>query len=185
MENTISVVIGSWGSYNECNERALGSSWLELNSYTDFEEIRQKLQLEGFELDGLDEELFIQDIEGICNADCNWDYVNPETLFNRLYESGVLKDVSKYEMMEAYLENATLQEFFDLVEEYGEDWDGNMILRADCKDWDDYGREILSESSASIPEDLERFFDFEDYGESMARYSNTYLTDYGVLEVFE
>ena len=26
--NTISIVIGSWGSYNECNERALGSKWL-------------------------------------------------------------------------------------------------------------------------------------------------------------
>ena len=29
----ISVVIGSWGSYNECNERALGSKWLCLNDY--------------------------------------------------------------------------------------------------------------------------------------------------------
>ena len=26
----ISIVIGSWGSYNECNERALGSNWLDL-----------------------------------------------------------------------------------------------------------------------------------------------------------
>lgn len=26
----ISIVIGSWGSYNECNERALGSKWLDL-----------------------------------------------------------------------------------------------------------------------------------------------------------
>ncbi len=27
--NTVSFVIGSWGSYNECNERALGSKWLD------------------------------------------------------------------------------------------------------------------------------------------------------------
>ena len=26
MKNKISVVIGSWGSYNACNERALGSN---------------------------------------------------------------------------------------------------------------------------------------------------------------
>lgn len=26
----ITIVIGSWGSYNECNERALGSKWLDL-----------------------------------------------------------------------------------------------------------------------------------------------------------
>ena len=25
MINEINIVIGSWGSYNECNERALGS----------------------------------------------------------------------------------------------------------------------------------------------------------------
>ncbi len=25
----ISIVLGSWGSYNDCNERALGSKWLD------------------------------------------------------------------------------------------------------------------------------------------------------------
>ena len=34
----VSVVIGSWGSYNECNERALGSKWLDLSDYDDWEE---------------------------------------------------------------------------------------------------------------------------------------------------
>ena len=61
----ISIVIGSWGSYNECNERALGSKWLDLSDYNDWEEIVEELKREGFELDGIDEELFIQDIEGI------------------------------------------------------------------------------------------------------------------------
>ena len=28
--NKISIAIGSWGSYNECNERSLGSEWLDL-----------------------------------------------------------------------------------------------------------------------------------------------------------
>ena len=28
--DTVQIVIGSWGSYNECNERALGSKWLDL-----------------------------------------------------------------------------------------------------------------------------------------------------------
>ena len=61
----ISVVIGSWGSYNECNERALGSKWLDLSDFSDWEEIEEELKKQGFELDGIDEELFIQDIEGI------------------------------------------------------------------------------------------------------------------------
>ena len=41
-ENTmsnISIVIGSWGSYKECNERALGSEWLDLKDFDGYEEI--------------------------------------------------------------------------------------------------------------------------------------------------
>lgn len=44
----ISIVIGSWGSYNECNERALGSKWLDLSDYSDWEEIEEELKKEGF-----------------------------------------------------------------------------------------------------------------------------------------
>lgn len=65
MSNNIKIVIGSWGSYNECNERALGSKWLDLSDYSDWDEIVEELKKEGFELDGIDEELFIQDVEGI------------------------------------------------------------------------------------------------------------------------
>lgn len=59
----ISIVIGSWGSYNECNERALGSKWLDLSDYSEWDEILDELKKQGFELEGIDEELFIQDIE--------------------------------------------------------------------------------------------------------------------------
>ena len=41
--NSVNVVIGSWGSYNECNERALGSKWLDLSDYSDWEEIEEEL----------------------------------------------------------------------------------------------------------------------------------------------
>ena len=56
MSNEIKIVIGSWGSYNECNERALGSEWLTLNDYDDWEEIAEELQKQGFVLDGIDED---------------------------------------------------------------------------------------------------------------------------------
>ena len=29
----VNIVIGSWGSYNECNDRALGSKWLDLSDH--------------------------------------------------------------------------------------------------------------------------------------------------------
>ena len=37
MAGSISIVIGSWGSYNECNERALGSKWLDLSDYEEWD----------------------------------------------------------------------------------------------------------------------------------------------------
>ena len=55
MKGNINIVIGSWGSYNECNERALGSKWLDLSDYSDWDEIVEELKKEGFELDGIDE----------------------------------------------------------------------------------------------------------------------------------
>lgn len=98
MCDNIKIVIGSWGSYNECNERALGSKWLDLSDYSDWDEIVEELKKEGFELDGIDEELFIQDVEGIEDRSVNWDYVNPEKLFNTLKESGVLDDDYKHKV---------------------------------------------------------------------------------------
>ena len=45
--NRIAMVIGSWGSYNECNERALGSSWLNFDDFDEWEEIEEELIREG------------------------------------------------------------------------------------------------------------------------------------------
>ena len=126
----ISIVIGSWGSYNECNERALGSKWLDLSDYSDWEEIVEELKREGFELNGIDEELFIQDIEGIYDRSVNWDYMNPENLFNTLYESGVLTNDYKYKELCAFLEVKNYDDFEELVKNRGENWDD--ILIRDC-----------------------------------------------------
>ena len=38
----IRIVIGSWGSYNECNERALGSKWLDLEDFDSYEKIEEE-----------------------------------------------------------------------------------------------------------------------------------------------
>ncbi len=78
--NTVSFVIGSWGSYNECNERALGSKWLDFDEYEDWDAIVEELKQEGFELDGIDEELFVQDIEGIPTSSKDWDNTHPKVL---------------------------------------------------------------------------------------------------------
>ena len=42
--NEIRIVIGSWGSYNECNERALGSRWFDLSDFDDWDDIEEELK---------------------------------------------------------------------------------------------------------------------------------------------
>ena len=126
--NRIAMVIGSWGSYNECNERALGSKWLDFDDYDDWDEIIEELEKEGFELDGIDEELFVQDIEGIPTDSEDWDNTHPKEIFELIKSSGVLNDNYKHEIMEAYCEVRSFDEWADLVERYGENWDDDIIF---------------------------------------------------------
>ena len=165
MNGNINIVIGSWGSYNECNERALGSKWLDLSDYSDWDEIVEELKKEGFELDGIDEELFIQDIEGIADRSVNWDYVNPETLFNTLKESGVLDDDYKYKVFCAFLEVRSYDDFEEKVNARGDRWDDEINLWSGYS-WEDYGREMLNCCGYNIPSELEDYIDYERYGES-------------------
>ena len=153
MSGNINIVIGSWGSYNECNERALGSKWLDLSDYSDWDEIVEELKKEGFELDGIDEELFIQDVEGIEDRSVNWDYVNPETLFNTLKESGVLDDDYKYNVFCAFLEVRSYDDFEEKVNSHGDRWDDCINLWSGYS-WEDYGKEMLDCCGYQIPEHI-------------------------------
>ncbi len=126
--NRIAMVIGSWGSYNECNERALGSSWLNFDDFDEWEEIEEKLIREGFELNGIDEELFVQDIEGIPTSCQDWDNTHPQEIFELIKESGVLDYECKYELMEAYCEVRSFDEWSDRVKQCGENWDSDIAF---------------------------------------------------------
>ncbi len=168
MDNEIQIVIGSWGSYNECNERALGSKWLTLNDYEDWNEIEEELKKQGFELDGIDEELFVQDIMNFPASGLNWDYVNPQTLFETLKASGVLNNKYLFEKMSAYCEVEGYRCWEDLVERYIDNWDEDIYLY-EGYDWSDLARYFLNEVSCiEIPECLENYIDYQAYGESFS-----------------
>lgn len=167
--NDIQIVIGSWGSYNECNERALGSKWICLNNYEDWEEIEEELKAQGFELDGIDEELFIQDIENFpCDSGVNWDYVHPQTLFELLKKSGILDDDDKYERAEIFCEIEGYQEWKRRVEEDEENWDSDMYLYP-YFDWYDLGHHFIHDVCChEIPDWLENYIDYARYGEELS-----------------
>ena len=182
VSNEIKIVIGSWGSYNECNERALGSRWLDLADYSDWDEIVAELERQGFELDGIDEELFIQDIDNFPTSCANWDYVHPETLFNLLYEADVLEDSRKYDVLMAFLEVRSFDDFKRLVDEYGSSWDDDIYLYKGY-DWEDYGREMFDNMGYQVEDWILDYFDFKGYGESF-RYDSD-ITEYseGLIEI--
>ena len=179
--NNISIVIGSWGSYNECNNKSLGSEWLELSNYSNWEEIEDELKKQGFELDGIDEELFIQDIDGIPSNACNWDYTNPKELFELLQEADVIDNNYKYDIMCAYLEVRNFDDFKELVNDNGNRWDDDIHYYKGY-DWSDYGREMFECCGYKIPEPLENFIDFEAYGKYIGDYYAEEVSD-GIIEI--
>ena len=180
MCDNIKIVIGSWGSYNECNERALGSKWLDLSDYEDWQEIEEELKKQGFELDGIDEELFIQDIEGLPTYSKNWDCCNPQDLFELLKESEILTDSYKYEVMCAYLEIYGFDEFERLVKDNGNHWDWDINLWKN-RSWYDLGYELLHECN-DIPDYLDNYIDYERYGEEL-RFDGFHEYSEGIIEI--
>lgn len=176
----ISIVIGSWGSYNECNERALGSKWLDLSDYSDWDEIEEELKKEGFELDGIDEELFIQDIDGLPSNSCNWDYTHPKDLFELLQESDVIDDDYKYDTLMAYLEVRSFDDFKERVNRYGSNWDMDIYLYKN-QDWYDLGYNFLHDCY-QIPDYLDNYIDYEKYGDEL-KYDGFEEYSEGIIEI--
>ena len=165
IESNISVVIGSWWSYYACNSRCYGSKWLDLSDYSDWDEILEELKKQGFDLHGIDEELFIQDIEGF-PTDCkNWDYVHPQEFFELLQQSGVLIDNQKYEKMQAFIEVCSFEAWEELVKKYDDSWDDDIYLYPNYS-WEEFGIERFEEAGHQLPDNLECYFDFEAFGQS-------------------
>ena len=179
--NKVSMVIGSWGSYNECNERALGSKWLDFDDYDDWDEIVEELEKQGFDLDGIDEELFVQDIEGV-PAEKNWDYVHPQTIFELIKKSGVLDSEYKYELMEAFCEARSFSDWEDLVEQYEENWDNDIIFYRDMTMLD-VAHQVIDEcyDLDKMLGNLSSYFDYEAFARDLS-YDGYTETQYGVIE---
>ena len=182
INNEISIVIGSWGSYNECNERALGSKHLDLSDYNSWEEIEEELKKQGFELDGIDEELFIQDIEGIYAYGVDWDYYHPKRLFELLQKAGVLQDAYRYKIMCAYIEVEGFHAFESRVEDREDDWDDDIYLYPNY-DWYDLGYDLIHDIYGyNIPDGLDNYIDYKSYGESL-RFDGFHEYDGGIIEI--
>ncbi len=182
-QNRIAMVIGSWGSYNECNERALGSEWLDFDDYEDWDEIVEELKKEGFELDGIDEELFVQDIEGVPSNSQDWDNTHPKEIFELIKKSGVLDNDYKYELMESYCEVRSFNEWSNLVNDYEEDWDRDIVFYRNMTMLD-VAYEIIDEcyDLEKMLGNLTCYFDYAAFARDLS-YDGYTETENGVIEI--
>ena len=179
----IKIVIGSWGSYNACNSRALGSTWLDLSKYTDWEQIEEELKKQGFKLEGIDEELFIQDIDGLPSDCCNWDYMSPKRLFEILMESDVLYCDYKYEILQAFWKlktSRTLKASLTHMAQIGI-WTSTSLK---IGIGNDYGRDYYQTCNGEISSDMDNYFDFERYGEDVG-YDTAHKYSEGIIVIYE
>ena len=179
--NTIKIIIGSWGSYSVCNSRALGSSPLNLSNYSDWEQIEETLKNQGFELNGIDEELFIQDMDGLPSDLTDWDNIHPKILFETLKNAGVLQSEYLYNILSAYLEVRTFDEFAKRVERLGDNWNDEIYIYENY-DWEDYGKELFENIERHIDDDLIDYFDFEAYGRANGLTSAQEYS-HGIIEI--
>ena len=81
------------------------------------------------------------------------------------------------------MEVRDFDEFEELVEHHGSNWDDDIILYKGY-DWEDYGRQMFEDCCCAeqIPESLQDFFDFERYGEYCGA---DYVEEYseGLIEI--
>lgn len=177
----IKMVIGSWGAYNSANEKALGSNWLTLSDYTDWDDIIAELERQGFDVEGEDEELFIQDTD---NLPAIGEYENPQVVFETCLESGILNDSNARDIFEAYCEVRSWDDFKRLVEQHGSRWSDDIYIWADY-DWDDLGREIFEMNYPELMnyDVIDNYFDFTEYGESLQYDGNFERFSGGIIEI--
>lgn len=179
----IKVVIGSWKAYNECNERALGSKWLDVGDFESLEELKEELKLEGFTSEEL-EETFLQDYESDLNCELfnNCDYISIEKL-REVVE--ILENIESYdvEKVKAICEAYGIEEALEVIEN---DELEDFSLYEDCEDASDYAREMYQEGAFGEISNrfLENYIDFEAIGRDMVINSEIEETSFGVLAVY-
>lgn len=178
----LTVCVGSWKAYNECNEHALGSclktSDGKIHFYIDFmelegsDELREALYAIGWSEAEM-EETFVQDY---CSGwaeieDC--DHQNAFDLADFIYEHRDEIDGNE-EKLKAIMEMEA--DSIELAIEYLEDYDYRDGMTPD-----EYAMEITEESLGDFPEWVSRYIDYDVMGRDMVLNGDIIETEDGLL----
>ena len=105
-----------WGYENFIKEYKIQRRDIDTNGHVN------NLNYIDFALETIDEELFVQDIEGFFDVSINYDYTNPQQLFDLIKDSGILLDDNKYDLGEAVCDAIGFEDWSEFVEQHGENW---------------------------------------------------------------
>ena len=173
------VCVGSWGAYNEGNEKSYGSEFIDFSKYDSWEEIEEELRKQGFDLEGEDEELFIQDLDFEMPSGMSGDYTHPKWLFETLKKAKVFDKDYYYKEMLAYCEVDSWDDFRDLVKEKGEDWDSDILFQEDVDGAEFARNEVMDWMPQEYFKLIDNYFDYDKYFEE----GDAHETKYGVIQI--
>jgi hypothetical protein len=177
----LKMVIGSYGSYAACNERALGTE-IDRADFETWSDVLDELTNRGFDLDGIDEELMLLDVDSD---------ILP-------YDTATSENMS--EMFDAYKELETSGTNFDpdifwrLCEELSGDIYDVMrayrdgILWAGCDDMSDVARRYIDEFYPEIdnlPSFISCHLDYEGIGRDLEIEGHFISTPAGMFEIID
>ena len=180
MNNEIKMIVGYKTIDAENNTRVLSSDWLCLSNYDSWGEIEDELQNHG--IDSYDGEWMLLDVENLPGYDKRWNDWDPERLFNLIKDSEILEDSYKFDIMEAYVEVRSLDDFANLVDSKWRNWDEDINLYEGFT-WCDYGRMVYKNYGYKIPTEIENCIDFEKFGKSFEGAYSAYEYSNGIIEV--
>ena len=84
--------------------------------------------------------------------------------------------------MNAYLEVRNWDDFEDLVNSRGSNWNDDIHIYRQFS-WSDYGEEMIACYGYQLPNELENFIDYEAYGKYIG---DCYAEEYsdGIIEIY-
>ena len=153
------VCIASWGSYNACNEtEATLGVWVDFNDFEELSEIEEYLKNKhGFEIDGIDEELFIID-------DDNGLYPYDSDLASAWERYEILKNID-INILEILSDSENIRSMdLDELEKIGD----NYVFYAGYTFYD-YAVEIFKECYENeIPDNLKAYIDYDAFARDLS-----------------
>ena len=175
--------MGSRKAYNEDNERALSSEWINLDDVEDLDDLIAILKSQGFTDEEL-EETFIQDYEGEIDIFENCDYITKEELIKTCESFEDLED-SDIPKIKALIEAYGIREALEIIkndrlEDYGfyEGLDSTDYAEEyfnDCYGYD------FEKSGFNF---LSYYINFQAMGRDMELNGEIQETSYGVLVLY-